>query len=67
MGHVSSSRSRCKETAESNETLGFSGQGEAGLAVGPLAKSWEIDSTKILLSYSPFGSEMAASLPNAIE
>lgn len=34
MGHVSSSRSRCKETAESNETLGFSEQGEAGLAVG---------------------------------
>lgn len=67
MGPVSSSRSRCKEIAESNATLGFSGQGEAGLAAGPLGKSREINSTKILLSYSSFGSEMATSLPNSTE
>lgn len=65
-GHAVCPRPRCKKTAVSNETLGFSGQRPA-FQLGFLLKSQEINFEKSLLSYSSVGPEMTISFPNSTE
>lgn len=66
-GHVVCPRSRCKETAESNETLAFQDRVRLDLQLGPLHKSLERNSAKSLLHCSSFSPEMTTSLPNSTE